>query len=192
MKTIIYKVHFFSDWHCGSGISSGAQADTLVIKDTNNFPFIPGKTMKGLFKDGAQLLEQLGGCKEKLVQTVFGTEKTANDQHPENHEGSAWFSNATLSRYLQRKLANQNKSLYRFFSATAIDRDGLAKDHSLRRIETTVPLCLYGEISGIPSEFEEDMKRVTGMVKRLGTGRNRGLGRCDIAVMEVRNENTEI
>ena len=29
---IIYKIEFFSDWHCGSGLSSGADVDLLVVK----------------------------------------------------------------------------------------------------------------------------------------------------------------
>ena len=42
-----YKVEFYSDWHCGSGLSSGSDIDSLVIKDEDGLPFVPGKTLKG-------------------------------------------------------------------------------------------------------------------------------------------------
>lgn len=48
MKDLNIKIEFFSPWHCGSGLSAGADADSLVIKDTNGLPYIPGKTIKGL------------------------------------------------------------------------------------------------------------------------------------------------
>ncbi len=48
MKDLTIKIEFFSPWHCGSGPSAGADADSLVIKDINGLPFIPGKTIKGL------------------------------------------------------------------------------------------------------------------------------------------------
>ena len=53
MKDITFKITFFSEWHCGSGLSSGSDLDALVIKDKDNFPFIPGKTLKGLIREAA-------------------------------------------------------------------------------------------------------------------------------------------
>ena len=35
MKDLNIKIEFFSPWHCGSGLSAGADTDSLVIKDTN-------------------------------------------------------------------------------------------------------------------------------------------------------------
>ena len=51
---IKYKVIFFTDWHCGSGLAAGADVDALVIKDSDGLPYIPGKTMKGLLREAAE------------------------------------------------------------------------------------------------------------------------------------------
>ena len=49
--TLYYNLTFFTDWHCGSGLAAGADVDTLVVKDKNGLPFVPGKTLKGLIRE---------------------------------------------------------------------------------------------------------------------------------------------
>ncbi|MDD2650440.1 MAG: RAMP superfamily CRISPR-associated protein, partial [Candidatus Cloacimonetes bacterium] len=56
MADFIYQVKFLSDWHCGSGLTSGSDVDALVIKDQNNLPIIPGKTIKGLLREAAETI----------------------------------------------------------------------------------------------------------------------------------------
>ena len=48
---IPYNITFHSNWHCDSGLASGAHLDALVIKDKNGMPYIPGKTLKGIIKE---------------------------------------------------------------------------------------------------------------------------------------------
>ena len=48
-----YKIEFFSNWHCGSGLAAGADVDALVIKDKDGLPYVPGRTIKGLLRDAA-------------------------------------------------------------------------------------------------------------------------------------------
>ena len=69
--------------------------------------------------------------------------------------------------------------LFRRVASTAINEEGTAKEHSLRKMEVVVPISLYGEISGLPdSDFRGKMVKCLKYVKALGSGRNRGLGRC--------------
>ena len=53
-----------------------------------------------------------------------------------------------------------------------------AKDKSLREIEVTKPLTLYGKIENIQDKTKLD--KALKMIKRVGLNRNRGLGRCEI------------
>ena len=46
MNELNYKIEFFSEWHCGSGLSAGADIDALAIKDSDGLPYIPGKTLR--------------------------------------------------------------------------------------------------------------------------------------------------
>lgn len=65
-------------------------------------------------------------------------------------------------------------------TSTAIDNNGIAKEHSLRSMETVVPCTLYATISDVPEDIYDTVCKSLGMIKRLGQKRNRGLGRCSI------------
>ena len=68
------------------------------------------------------------------------------------------------------------------YNSTKIDENGIAEEHSLRKIEVTVPLILFAEISDLPAEYSPQMEKCLKFIKRLGTNRNRGLGRCNISI----------
>lgn len=183
MSTIKYEIDFFSHWHCGSGQAAGADVDALVIKDRRELPYVPGKTIKGLLRDAAMIL----GGKRGTIDKVFGV--------PGKQNGNVYFGNATLTKaesnyIVQEKLT---KYLYQSFSSTAIDGDGIAKNNSLRKIETVVPCKLEGIILNAPEDDECEKLLVDAMkfIKRMGTGRNRGFGRCSFTIVEIEKEETK-
>lgn len=169
-----YIIEFFSNWHCGSGLAAGADVDALVIKDQDELPFVPGRTIKGLLRDAATEL----GYAEERINKVFGK---AGDR--DNQIGCAFFSNAVLSDFEAREIIKGQLAshLYQTFASTAIDGNGIAEDNSLRRFETVVPCTLYGTINDIDSNDEKMIKEAMRFIKRMGTGRNRGYGRCKIS-----------
>lgn len=185
MKKIDYEITFHTDWHCGSGLAAGADVDALVIKNKDGLPFVPGKTIKGLLREAVEYLS----LDEELITQAFGK---SNDKETETGVmSSLFFSNATLRESERAEiLANQLVSyLYRSISSTAIDDNGIAKEHSLRRVQVTVPCMLQGEILIMAEELqdnklEELFEKAFAYVKRIGVGRNRGLGRCTIKKIE--------
>lgn len=189
MTDIKYKIEFFNEWHAGSGLSAGADVDSLVIKDKNNLPVIPGKTMKGLIR---QALEEIILFKNesKLIDVInknFGL-LSIDDNDKSNVlmlRGEVFFTNAVISDDLQKKVLEDNLSefFYRSVSSTAITENGVAKKNSLRKIQTTIPCVLYGEVLGVDDKLVENMKLAFGYIKRLGVSRNRGLGRCNISMI---------
>ena len=190
MPDLIYKIEFLSNWHCGSGLTAGSDIDLLVIKDKNGLPFVPGRTIKGLLKDAANVMKEFSDEKDKsdwnlFIKNHFGVE-TKNEEEKDSNQsegGKCYFSNATLSAKLQNDII-QNKlqeTLFRKTSSTKIDDDGVAVEHSLRAFETVIPLELYGKISDVDSS---KMEKCLQYIKRLGTTRNRGLGRCIISKTE--------
>ncbi len=174
---LTYTIEFYSYWHCGSGLSAGGDTDALVIKDNNGLPFLPGKTLKGLLRDSCTtLLELKGDSSQAAISRIFGMPAG-------NPAGSAFFSNATINHreydtILNKKLA---KYLYTGLAFTKIE-DGIAKDMSLRRMEVTVPCRLHGSIDGVSETDYELLAQGLKMIKRIGTDRNRGLGRCNIII----------
>lgn len=181
MKDLNIKIEFFSPWHCGSGLSAGADADSLVIKDTNGLPYIPGKTIKGLIREAVEDYAALRGLDTDL-EKAFGKAATAEEVLP---SGTLFFTNATLKEDEAESILSNHVEdlLYINKVATAIDeKNGITQEHSLRTIETTIPCTLYATILYVDDDMESVLEAALGFIKHMGTGRNRGLGRCKFSI----------
>lgn len=179
MKTIQYTLTFFSDWHCGAGLSAGADVDALVVKDKHGLPYVPGRTIKGLLREQVELINSVQGLsKEDSVNEAFGIEG--------KQEGTLFVSNAQLTEAERNSIVAGNLAeyLYRSQAFTAIDDTGIAKDHSLRKLEVVVPCTLEGTIEGIPNDLYKEVCMGLKLIKRFGTHRSRGLGRCEFVIKE--------
>ncbi|WP_053992920.1 RAMP superfamily CRISPR-associated protein [Mangrovimonas sp. TPBH4] len=179
---INYSITFLSDWHAGSGLGSGAAADSVVIKDKNNLPYLPGKTIKGLLKD---VLLEIKEVQPDLVsgeelEALFGKESNNLSEETVN----IFFSNATLPKVELEAISDEmSPFLYRNISSTKINSNGVAEDSSLRTIEVCVPVTLEGSIAGnFTSKHLEILKSGLKMLRAIGVQRNRGLGRCKIQI----------
>ena len=192
MTTIKYTITFFSEWHTGSGLTSGSDLNALVIKNKNNLPVIPGRTLKGLFREAAEDLADLNYCDHTLVEKIFGIGDDKNKDHEESDkksqasESDCFFTNATIPVELSDAvLAEQlTPHFYRSFASTAIEENGIAKTHSLRTMETTIPCTLEAEINNVPENGKALFENCAKWIKRLGQNRNRGLGRCQFEIIK--------
>lgn len=184
---IQYQITLHSYWHCGSGLAAGAQADALVIKDLDQLPFIPGKTIKGLLRDAVnelRFLQEKPECDE-LYKKTFGLQPTENNTNGniEANKSETFFGNATLVQEEADAIKSHNlqQHLYKMVASTAIGNNGVAQDHSLRTMEVTVPCTLVGEIIDVPECMVSELEQAMKFIKQLGSGRTRGLGRCTIS-----------
>ena len=50
--TVWVDFSILSYWHAGSGQGRSAVSDALVQNDRNGLPFLPGRTVKGLLREG--------------------------------------------------------------------------------------------------------------------------------------------
>ena len=193
-SNLTYKLTFHTDWHSGSGQSRGADVDALVVKDAEGLPFIPGKVIKGLLREAMEVLMFLQGkdgdeaYRQAMIE-FFGNSTdrnlmivTSDKIHECMSRGVGFFSNAVLDKTVAEQIVKNEATrfLYRAISRTKIDPSGIAEDHSLRKIEVVVPCSLYGEIHEVPELLKENLIQSFGYIKRMGFGRNRGLGRCSI------------
>ena len=179
MTNIKYKITFYTNWHCGSGLAAGADTDELVIKDRNGLPYVPGRTIKGLLREAATMLSQFTDIPEESINRLFGKGGDAADF---GCRSDVSFTNATLSDKEQNYIIREKlvKHLYMSIASTAIDNNGIADDHSLRKIETTIPCCIHGLIMNVDEKDTDVLLQAFRWIKRLGLGRNRGYGRCEI------------
>lgn len=179
MKALNYTIHFLSEWHCGSGLSRGAEADADLIKDEHGLPFVPGKTIKGLLRFAINEIKQVQPelVNEKIINSIFGVEG--------KEIGNAFFSNATLVDYKDIIDNQLSDYLFKNVASTQIDENGVAKDKSLRVMEVCIPVVLSGSIQ-IPQKDKDQIKDLLEMAMKwtraIGVNRNRGLGRCIIQI----------
>jgi CRISPR/Cas system CSM-associated protein Csm3 (group 7 of RAMP superfamily) len=184
-ERINYKITFLSDWHAGSGLGSGADSDAVVIKDADNLPYLPGKTIKGLIKDSLLDIKEVQPemVSKDFIDKYFGSEiKDEKEKVLKTIPGSLFFSNAALP------IAERNESmgavsqfLYRNIASTAIDKtSGVAQQSSLRTMEVCIPIIIEGYIAGLDKDALPTLEMGLKMLRHLGSNRNRGLGRCTI------------
>lgn len=181
---INYSITFLSEWHAGSGLGSGADADSIVIKYSDNLPYLPGKTIKGLLKDALlDIVEvQPALMPNGFIDTLFGHKIVdENKKVVRTQPGTLFFSNAELP-ILEKNEAKGAVSqfLYRNRASTSIDDLGVAKQTSLRTMEVCIPLTIEGYIQGIKKEEIPILEMGVKMLRHIGSNRNRGLGRCII------------
>lgn len=137
-----------------------------------------------------------------LVEFLFGRRLNSDNEDRRGfHNGVLRFFDATLHNDVSewitaRDTANENtmarESLFTTLQSTAIDIDtGAAQKHSLRSHEVTVPLTLYSRVKLITNdaaeielandlEWKSLIKCCAPLLRHIGAGRNRGLGRVDI------------
>lgn len=184
-----YKIRFLDYWHTSSGLSTGADVDLTVLKDEHALPVLPGKTLKGLFREAAENIKELNSelITKDFIHSVFGEQMpqwVKSEEEQKVKEAKSFFTDAKLSKKLYEFTKTEKEKvnyLYKAIASTQIDVNGQAKDYSLRQMEVTVPIELYAEIYDFDKKYEPQMELCFRYVKRLGLNRNRGLGRCEIS-----------
>jgi CRISPR/Cas system CSM-associated protein Csm3 (group 7 of RAMP superfamily) len=185
-EKINYTITFLSDWHVGSGLGSGADADSVVIKDSANLPYLPGKTIKGLLKDALLDIQEVQSAMipKDFIDKNFGCEiKEEGIKVTKTEPGTLFFSNAELAKEEKEEaIGDLSRYLYRNMASTTINESGVAKDGSLRTIEVCIPLTIEGYIEGVEKDAIPVLEKAFKMLRHLGSNRNRGLGRCIINI----------
>ena len=192
-----YEIQFFNEWHCGSGLAAGADLDALVIKDGQNLPFIPGKTIKGLVREAVEDYYTFNNTEiSELFIKYYRNPQQIEDKFLNKKDdignnidairfGSLFFSNAELPDNERKEIIKQHAQdfMYTSIASTRIDENSTASKTSLRKTEITIPCKLKFFIQSeeeISKEFLEIINKSVGLIKRIGQNRNRGLGRCQI------------
>ncbi len=181
-KKIIFNI--LSYWHIGTGLGKGGAADAVMARDADKLPYIPGKAVKGLFREACQTLEDAGHLAKETTTRLFG-EATKKDSDTAA-EGKLSFSNAHLQQAERNWLITQSDSykeaLFTNIASTKLDDNGLAEDHSLRILEVCIPLTLEANIDFVDDHDLDSLKKAMPLIRSLGAHRHRGLGRCQVGV----------
>jgi len=73
------RVTLQSDWHVGRGTGRPGHVDRLIARDADGLPFIPAKTLKGMWRDACERLcwgldDGRAGAWSLVVDRLFGSQ----------------------------------------------------------------------------------------------------------------------
>ncbi|MCS6849728.1 MAG: RAMP superfamily CRISPR-associated protein, partial [Gemmataceae bacterium] len=73
------RLTFESDWHVGSGMGRPGNIDRLIVRDADDLPFVPAKTLSAIWRDACELLchgldDGKVGPWTKFVDRIFGSQ----------------------------------------------------------------------------------------------------------------------
>jgi len=199
-----------SDWHVGSGTGRPGNIDRLILRDSDGLPFVPGKTLHGIWRDACELLcrgldnGQIGGW-SKLVDYLFGSQPALGRQDPNGRHrdpnqkplpATVQIRAAHVPSPLREKLKGADRRLVQAMTfikpGVAIDsRSGSAKADYLRFEEMArVGTVLEAECSlNVPDSLREAASALllasAKLVERLGGKRRRGPGRCRLEILQA-------
>jgi CRISPR-associated protein Csx10 len=210
-NTLIVRVKMQADWHVGSGQGIPGGIDRLIQRDHRDLPFVPGKTLTGVWRDGCELAARAldsgkdDGPWHDCLDVLFGDEPTrptrprrqtcGKDQGP----GAAAVSirSAHLPDALVAHLMGEDSGRRLLREALTVVRPGVriarasgaAMSKNLRFVEMARGgLTLYAAVTlELPDDQREAaLALLTAgalMVEGLGANRRRGAGRCEIALL---------
>jgi CRISPR-associated protein Csx10 len=200
-----------SDWHVGVGAGRPGDIDRLVARDADDLPYVPAKTLTGIWRDAVEKLAfaldegKDGGKWAKWVDVIFGSQPalSAGIQTLPPRPASLMIGPARLSQPLRDRLTGDNNkplrsSLTFVKPGVAIDaRSGQAQPNYLRFEEMTRGgTRLYADCTLTMSDNYIHRAAVTALllasaklVERLGGKRRRGAGRC---VLQIENADEKL
>jgi len=190
-------IEFLEFWHAGSGEAGVGDIDDTPIRDKDGLPYLPGKSLKGLFHEAMCELAAWSACPSSLspspqdLDLIFGSESNQGNLH----SGILRFESASLPKETAQYIHtySMQDGLFDTLSATAIEESGIAKAHSLRCFEVAAPVNLSFSIllslpetseTATPSEsaITAWLSAASGLIHKAGKFRNNGLGRCVISL----------
>lgn len=193
MTNIGFTVKMLSDWHVGTGAGRHRSVDRLVRRDADGLPYIPGKTIKGIWRDACECVAvglddgNESGVWSEWVRFLFGTEPAF---HVAAVPGSIRIGSAYYPTIVKQALHSSpfvSEAVTFVRSGIRIDRvSGRAEDNMLRFIEIArAGSVLEGDFSIIDDGGNPELALAllaagARFVENLGAKTRRGWGKCTI------------
>lgn len=188
MKKMPLKMKLLSDAVFGSGFSVPGDADIFPQVDDKRFPYMKGSTFKGVFRETLEsYLMWQGMDGNEILQKISGLLGTAGSNLDSTHQ--LVFSDFVLSEAVREKMLELPEissdeitdTLTNLRTFTRLDEQGMAEDGSLRNVRCiNKGLIFYSTIVLSDPEDQDLVRDVLGMIKWVGTMRNRGFGKVKI------------
>ncbi len=205
------RIKMLSDWHIGTGSGRSGDIDSLVIRDPDGLPYIPAKTLTGIWRDACEKVAYgLDGGTEgdwsDWVNVLFG------DQ-PSLAKGPV--SRAPRSAVVRIRAAHLPKALREAMQGRPLLQEaitfikpgisidpvsGCAREDFLRfeemvragavlEAECQLDLAIWGGFDAQQKAAAQALLWAsTRLLERLGGKRRRGSGRCEVSLQIPKGE----
>lgn len=178
-----------SDAIPGSGEGLSGIIDTDIDADEYGIPFIPAKRIKGILRESALELNDVGILKHG-VESIFG--------HPGSEKGTdfkisdGYIPDVEIYRDFLGYAANNKKVPPMFNREVVLDdftylrsqttiENGTAKKDTLRTFRVLKKCQTFHFDLQLPKKFHEDFKNICKVTRRFGISRTRGLGEISLS-----------
>ncbi|MGB7712167.1 MAG: RAMP superfamily CRISPR-associated protein [Microcoleus sp.] len=209
MSNYLFKIELLSDTTLGRGDGVAGLVDQEVEHDSYGFPYLRGRTLKGLLREECDnLVAFISTDWQRLANTLFGIPGSGIGTIAEIHVGDAClpedlrqavalqFEQEAYRGEISLTATDILSSLTTFRRQTAIDpKDGAAKEKSLRSSRVILrELCFTAPLI-FETQPTDDLNKMLALLaastlalRRIGSGRNRGRGHVKCTLWEQKNQ----
>ena len=217
---IDYRIQFETPFHLGTGLRRGL-LDRSVSRDANDYLYVPGSTLKGVFREKCEQLARIFNLRavsphneQEGVNVYFRDDIDIVDRifGSRYRPGEIYFDNATLIEEDQ-ELFDSNQIPKRYIhlqtearTQTSISRVlGIVRQQALFQSEFGIKtLCFEGRIYGYLEGFHIDENQwsysllllAAGICAndRIGANKSTGMGKysCQILDLKINDVSVEI
>ncbi|HZK06087.1 MAG TPA: RAMP superfamily CRISPR-associated protein [Actinomycetaceae bacterium] len=198
MPELTYSITFESDWAVSSGHARHDQIDSLVRRDPDGLPYVPGKTVRGMLRDEAMRIASAldtppagasavttSGVWMKWFRHLWGGSGShqphglipldIRSAHVPAAERAALLSDSAL---VDAAIVVRSNTMIE-------DATGIAASESLRNTEFgRAGTTLEGTITLADDAWQSEflVRAAAKALRRLGGNRRRGAGRCAVTI----------
>lgn len=190
MTKMNVKMTLLSDTIFGNGSSIPGGEDISVLCDGYGFPYFKGGTFKGIFREELErYLELCGKCTSDVRETVTRLLGIASsDDNCERMVFSDFIIAPDVRKIILEEVGIDRPEvvtdiLTNVRTFTQIDENGIAAKGTLRRGRCVNEGISFYSSLFCPEEEKELVTEVLGMIKWVGSMRNRGFGKIRITVL---------
>jgi CRISPR-associated protein Csx10 len=192
-------ITMLSDWHIGTGAGRVGDIDSLVKRDHHGLPYIPAKTLTGIWRDACELIAtgldngNSNGVWSEWLNYLFGDQPALEKGEMEFAPieaalsvRSAYFPDIFINAIAKKNLLFEAITFVK--PGISIDSDsGCAKEDFLRFEEMVRAGSVLNSGCQLQlANLDDNQKQAafalliagTKLIERLGGKRRRGAGRC--------------
>jgi CRISPR-associated protein Csx10 len=203
------RLEMLSDWHIGAGFGRPGNIDSLVQRDPNGLPFVPAKTLTGIWRDALERLvyaldeRNQTGAWSRWVDFLFGNQPALPGAPPDVKPRAARLEikPAYLPELLRVRLTGKKqkplcdaltfiKPGVQIEDASGTSKTDFLRFEEMARVGSLLEAECKFDVEGVVLEVKHRqaiaalLVASALLVDRIGGKRRRGSGKCRLTIAD--------